>query len=92
MTVQIRTIIPARGRKLALFFVRFPRCYFVIRTIIPARGRKHEFIAYDSVPISDKNHNPRKGTETARLRLQSYQGNPDKNHNPRKGTETRLPF
>ena len=36
----------------------------------------------------DKNHNPRKGTETAPqsayLLLRTY----DKNHNPRKGTET----
>ena len=44
-------------------------------------------------PPTDKNHNPRKGTETAmashafvlELRI-------DKNHNPRKGTETVWPY
>ena len=38
---------------------------------------------------NDKNHNPRKGTETkasAALAVMSSGG--DKNHNPRKGTET----
>ena len=39
---------------------------------------------------SDKNHNPRKGTETDRS-IFSCQGTvTDKNHNPRKGTETTL--
>ena len=36
----------------------------------------------------DKNHNPRKGTETAPWRRTYKKFSPDKNHNPRKGTET----
>ena len=39
---------------------------------------------------ADKNHNPRKGTETALLRpyIRHNRRCRDKNHNPRKGTET----
>ena len=36
---------------------------------------------------ADKNHNPRKGTETI-LRSCCTTACQDKNHNPRKGTET----
>ena len=38
---------------------------------------------------ADKNHNPRKGTETYAERYvnDGFSGG-DKNHNPRKGTET----
>ena len=36
----------------------------------------------------DKNHNPRKGTETATYKMLTHQQKYDKNHNPRKGTET----
>ena len=39
---------------------------------------------------ADKNHNPRKGTETALPGRRTLVCNRrDKNHNPRKGTETR---
>ena len=37
---------------------------------------------------ADKNHNPRKGTETSTGRRESVMKTTDKNHNPRKGTET----
>ena len=37
---------------------------------------------------ADKNHNPRKGTETERHAAEVIRDY-DKNHNPRKGTETR---
>ena len=37
---------------------------------------------------SDKNHNPRKGTETYELNILIEKLDTDKNHNPRKGTET----
>ncbi len=38
---------------------------------------------------ADKNHNPRKGTETtSTLARPVFLGLGDKNHNPRKGTET----
>ena len=41
---------------------------------------------------ADKNHNPRKGTETvSSSRLMILSLIVDKNHNPRKGTETSLP-
>ena len=43
--------------------------------------------------LSDKNHNPRKGTETFTTSIASFlllRG--DKNHNPRKGTETIVIF
>ena len=37
----------------------------------------------------DKNHNPRKGTETRPFKfLDVHESVEDKNHNPRKGTET----
>ena len=36
----------------------------------------------------DKNHNPRKGTETCQNFCASVLELSDKNHNPRKGTET----
>ena len=44
--------------------------------------------------MDDKNHNPRKGTETFAilLFLSRHIYNQDKNHNPRKGTETTSPF
>ena len=38
----------------------------------------------------DKNHNPRKGTETVIGELKPKADYTDKNHNPRKGTETYL--
>ena len=39
--------------------------------------------------VMDKNHNPRKGTETSdRLDTFLIRWELDKNHNPRKGTET----
>ena len=38
----------------------------------------------------DKNHNPRKGTETPIFYVQLSKINEDKNHNPRKGTETQF--
>ena len=64
----------------------------MIRTIIPARGRK--LAKDDFLPenmVYDKNHNPRKGTETACDRAAFLQVcGRDKNHNPRKGTETRI--
>ena len=38
---------------------------------------------------ADKNHNPRKGTETLHVTMFfNVCQAPDKNHNPRKGTET----
>ena len=37
---------------------------------------------------ADKNHNPRKGTETDVILVESPTYLGDKNHNPRKGTET----
>ena len=37
---------------------------------------------------ADKNHNPRKGTETIIFRHMCRKTKFDKNHNPRKGTET----
>ena len=40
---------------------------------------------------TDKNHNPRKGTETGQYPKGNVPWNKDKNHNPRKGTETQ-PF
>ena len=60
-----------------------------IRTIIPARGRKL-WNFYDIIVFFfDKNHNPRKGTETYQTnRRLSLLACLDKNHNPRKGTET----
>ena len=39
--------------------------------------------------LIDKNHNPRKGTETFRIPGMAKVNLHDKNHNPRKGTETR---
>ena len=40
----------------------------------------------------DKNHNPRKGTETDNTaHSKIFVFSVDKNHNPRKGTETKLP-
>ena len=37
----------------------------MIRTIIPARGRKLVRLYFLNIPsLADKNHNPRKGTET----------------------------
>ena len=36
----------------------------------------------------DKNHNPRKGTETVFFDNLKMDARFDKNHNPRKGTET----
>ncbi len=38
-------------------------------------------------PASDKNHNPRKGTEIRHIRRKIRRRRVDKNHNPRKGTE-----
>ena len=40
---------------------------------------------------ADKNHNPRKGTETSLYPCNRQHSFSDKNHNPRKGTETALP-
>ena len=37
---------------------------------------------------ADKNHNPRKGTETVKRCSWEELVRADKNHNPRKGTET----
>ena len=113
---MIRTIIPARGRKLATLDphrVKFsfdknhnprkgtetyPPLFSVklalslsIRTIIPARGRKPSVIAHivHDIVFQDKNHNPRKGTETGgSFYIARRHGVSDKNHNPRKGTET----
>ena len=90
---QIRTIIPARGRKQDNPEIPW---YYAgqIRTIIPARGRKPDCSTIRNLsPSIDKNHNPRKGTETKQtlLSLLSTQMI-DKNHNPRKGTETFLPY
>ena len=61
----------------------------VIRTIIPVRGRKRKtpyllFVMFRN----DKNHNPRKGTETITEIHRTLTFCVDKNHNPRKGTET----
>ena len=41
---------------------------------------------------ADKNHNPRKGTETEKRLSIMRKMTRDKNHNPRKGTETVLRF
>ena len=63
---KIRTIIPARGRKLQGYRFDLKGEEAWIRTIIPARGRKPRLlhkIQTDSMHY-DKNHNPRKGTET----------------------------
>ena len=62
----------------------------MIRTIIPARGRKqaHAFESGVDFVGYDKNHNPRKGTETRWSNHRQYGYCSDKNHNPRKGTET----
>ena len=63
----------------------------LIRTIIPARGRKLQITSLRSSLKygSDKNHNPRKGTETVvKCRMFVHTRIVDKNHNPRKGTET----
>ena len=62
----------------------------VIRTIIPARGRKLIIIIVQNFfKVVDKNHNPRKGTETfSSLGVNCACLGLDKNHNPRKGTET----
>ena len=38
--------------------------------------------------LFDKNHNPRKGTETFYWQKAMQSMESDKNHNPRKGTET----
>ena len=67
-TFGIRTIIPVRGRKLVVL----RSCSivsFAIRTIIPARGRKL-FMGFEFFGCwvnQDKNHNPRKGTETCSI-------------------------
>ena len=62
--LTIRTIIPARGRAYGLFQGLSPTIV-PIRTIIPARGRKRLSAAVQSRRFpEDKNHNPRKGTET----------------------------
>ena len=67
---KIRTIIPARGRKRTgqrqtIFYPSY-----MIRTIIPARGRKlyRQNVSFKTYFMIDKNHNPRKGTETPYLR------------------------
>ena len=41
---------------------------------------------------ADKNHNPRKGTETETSLVKEKEILLDKNHNPRKGTETLSAF
>ena len=85
---EIRTIIPARGRKHLVTVLESINAYDGIRTIIPARGRKLvQYGLYDGIDY-DKNHNPRKGTETVMINLASMMVTSDKNHNPRKGTET----
>ena len=61
--MKIRTIIPARGRKPCV--VKAVQGRPQIRTIIPARGRKpHHSTKSNFQRQRDKNHNPRKGTET----------------------------
>ena len=85
----IRTIIPARGRKLMAWATHVLQ-WLLIRTIIPARGRKRAGTCPEVFRMNDddKNHNPRKGTETSSSAVILYEEGHDKNHNPRKGTET----
>ena len=67
MTLEelIRTIIPARGRKLEWKLKFLAAFNEMIRTIIPARGRKlADEIDKSKNSQCDKNHNPHKGTET----------------------------
>ena len=73
--LEIRTIIPARGRKLIRRFESYYPCQSWIRTIIPARGRKHVPGGWSrTLRPCDKNHNPRKGTETAFLQIRMIFG------------------
>ena len=62
----IRTIIPVRGRKLVHGLGGMTQGLNLIRTIIPVRGRKRPLFYRGLFPYKrrDKNHNPRKGTET----------------------------
>ena len=68
--ILIRTIIPARGRKQYVCYFYSVIRFVPIRTIIPARGRKLPLITFFRLPYRpfDKNHNPRKGTETLLLK------------------------
>ena len=90
---MIRTIIPARGRKL-LKILR-------LRKLIGKKDKNHNprkgtetswvlhIYRFSVSWVKDKNHNPRKGTETSQaLPLLYVLMQCDKNHNPRKGTET----
>ena len=89
-TMEIRTIIPVRGRKPYIRERHITIGNYSIRTIIPVRGRKLFQVPDMGIKeLEDKNHNPRKGMETfIDNRLAVFLSVSDKNHNPRKGTET----
>ena len=55
--------------------------------IRPAKCHFNGFIK-PFIKGADKNHNPRKGTETPAGEHRQSRQRRDKNHNPRKGTET----
>ena len=75
-TFLIRTIIPVRGRKLKVIAKVNHLSNLQIRTIIPVRGRKLVFCIFVCCVMirHDKNHNPRKGTETLRFREELLTG------------------
>ena len=92
MTLEelIRTIIPARGRKLARHSYSVVK-ERLIRTIIPVRGRKHvRRFYYIGEGFLIRTIIPVRGRKLADEIDKSKNSQCDKNHNPHKGTETRL--
>ena len=93
MTLEelIRTIIPARGRKLEWKLKFLAAFNEMIRTIIPARGRKLARHSYSVVKERlIRTIIPVRGRKLADEIDKSKNSQCDKNHNPHKGTETRL--
>ena len=69
--LKIRTTIPVRGRKRSIIISTINHTRTTIRTTIPVRGRKLYLVVDDLIDTiyGDKNHNPRKGTETKAIKV-----------------------